>query len=380
MPPTSSRVSVKQRKRRSLPTACLILYISLGSSTWFSCNGFVPPQTWTRTSICVLQPRDHDVSRTSFLLSSEGFNDLNSTSVSGDSIAKSRRMGFFGRLMGRKPRNSASSSSHEKSKKKRGSLGGNVFQWAALGCALLLASPIISEELYESRFSRGGHAAWRNRPMLARQKQQPLLTRDRDREKTLNERVSVDDDTITEETDSLTSETPGSRQSVTASASLSEKRSMALSVVTEAVGKVGPSVLRIDTETHFPDEEPDGLNPRGPTSIQQGQGSGLIFSRDGLVLTNAHVVEDATKVTVTLTDGRIYEAEVRGSDEIVDIAVLKILPERTRDGLILPLSSLPVAELGNSDDLNVGQLVVAVGSPGGLDNTVTMGIISGLER
>jgi S1-C subfamily serine protease len=87
-------------------------------------------------------------------------------------------------------------------------------------------------------------------------------------------------------------------------------------------------------------------------------------------------VEDATKVTVTLTDGRIYQAEVKGSDEIVDIAVLKIIHERGD----AKVSNLPVAELGDSDNLHVGQIVIAVGSPGGLDNTVTMGIVSGLER
>jgi S1-C subfamily serine protease len=93
------------------------------------------------------------------------------------------------------------------------------------------------------------------------------------------------------------------------------------------------------------------------------------------------VVEDASKVTVTLTDGRVYEAKVMGADEIVDIAVLKILPDETSssgNGGSLP--QLPVAQLGDSDQLTVGQIVIAVGSPGGLDNTVTMGIISGLER
>jgi S1-C subfamily serine protease len=116
--------------------------------------------------------------------------------------------------------------------------------------------------------------------------------------------------------------------------------------------------------------------PQTPGFIQQGQGSGLIFSSDGLILTNAHVVEDASKVTVTLTDGRVYLAEVRGTDEIVDIAVLKILPNDNK----LLVKDLPVADLGDSDELNVGQLVIAVGTPGGLDNTVTMGIVSGLER
>jgi S1-C subfamily serine protease len=88
------------------------------------------------------------------------------------------------------------------------------------------------------------------------------------------------------------------------------------------------------------------------------------------------VVDDASKVTITLTDGRTFEAEVRGSDEIVDIAVLKIIS--TGEGT--KLTNIPVAKLGNSDTLNVGQIVIAVGSPGGLDNTVTMGIVSGLER
>lgn len=78
---------------------------------------------------------------------------------------------------------------------------------------------------------------------------------------------------------------------------------------------------------------------------------------------------------VTLTDGRVYSCIVTGTDDIVDIAVLKILPE---DGP--PMVNLPVAELGDSDQLKVGKIVIAVGSPGGLDNTVTMGIVSGRER
>jgi len=160
--------------------------------------------------------------------------------------------------------------------------------------------------------------------------------------------------------------------------SLSARRAMALSYVTEAVHKVGPSVLRIDTESNLQDFHEDKMpTPHPPGWVQQGQGSGLIFSSDGLILTNAHVVEDASKVTVTLTDGRVYDAEVRGADEIVDIAVLKILPNGDKSQ---PIKNLPVADLGDSDELNVGQIVIAVGTPGGLDNTVTMGIVSGLER
>lgn len=78
---------------------------------------------------------------------------------------------------------------------------------------------------------------------------------------------------------------------------------------------------------------------------------------------------------MTLTDGRVYSCSVTGTDDIVDIAVLKILPDEGP-----PMTNLPVAELGDSDQLKVGNIVIAVGSPGGLDNTVTMGIVSGRER
>ena len=209
-----------------------------------------------------------------------------------------------------------------------------------------------------------------------------------------------------------TAETPQSTETNQRSSPmpLQERRQVALSFVTEAVDKVGPSVTRIDTESHVSGPMspfsvhppvPDGPPPpvstaQPPPVIQQGQGSGLIISSDGLVLTNAHVVEDATKVTVTLTDGRVYTARVCGSDEITDIAVLKILPSSSSSSssatttyndddpsatsASTKIRDLPVAELGDSDSLEVGRLVIAVGSPGGLDNTVTMGIVSGLER
>jgi S1-C subfamily serine protease len=154
---------------------------------------------------------------------------------------------------------------------------------------------------------------------------------------------------------------------------LDEKTKLALGFVTDVVNRVGPSVCRVDTETNMRDQSD---SPQPPGYIQQGQGSGLIFSDKGFILTNAHVVEDANKVTVTLTDGRVYSCQVMGSDEIVDIAVLKIIdgdPGST-------IANLPVADLGDSDRLRVGKIVIAVGSPGGLDNTVTMGIVSGLER
>jgi S1-C subfamily serine protease len=102
---------------------------------------------------------------------------------------------------------------------------------------------------------------------------------------------------------------------------------------------------------------------------QQGQGSGFIVDASGIVLTNAHVVSGADSVTVTLKDGRTFQGDVRGVDEPSDLAVVKI------DG-----SDLPVAPLGNSSDVEVGDWAIAVGNPLGLDNTVTLGIVSTLNR
>jgi hypothetical protein len=149
-----------------------------------------------------------------------------------------------------------------------------------------------------------------------------------------------------------------SESSSESTAVLVERKALALAFVTEAVEKIGPSVIRVDTETPVPEE--GTIAPTG-VYIQQAHGSGVIFSKSGLILTNAHVVADASKVSVTLTDGRIYRAEVKGVDEIIDIAVIKIICPIGET-----LADLPVAELGDSDSLNVGQLVLAVGSPGTL--------------
>jgi S1-C subfamily serine protease len=102
-----------------------------------------------------------------------------------------------------------------------------------------------------------------------------------------------------------------------------------------------------------------------------GQGSGFIIDGSGLILTNAHVVDNADKVTVTLKDGRSFKGEVRGTDEITDLAVVKINPQG---------ENLPVAVLGNSSSIQVGDWAIAVGNPVGLDNTVTLGIISTIGR
>jgi S1-C subfamily serine protease len=147
------------------------------------------------------------------------------------------------------------------------------------------------------------------------------------------------------------------------------------SFVSTAVDKVGMAVVRINTERtitrrvdpFFGDEMLSGIPQQ---QLLRGQGSGFITDREGVVLTNAHVVDRADKVTVTLKDGRSFEGQVRGVDPVTDLAVVKI-----KGG-----SNLPVASLGNSDTIKVGDWAIAVGNPFGLDNTVTLGIVSTLKR
>ncbi|MYN08413.1 Do family serine endopeptidase [Pseudoduganella aquatica] len=109
---------------------------------------------------------------------------------------------------------------------------------------------------------------------------------------------------------------------------------------------------------------------RGERSVPtHGVGSGFIISPDGLILTNAHVVRDASEVTVKMTDRREYRAKVLGSDPKTDVAVLKI------EG-----KNLPVVPLGRTKDLKVGEWVLAIGSPYGLESTVTAGVVSAKGR
>lgn len=156
--------------------------------------------------------------------------------------------------------------------------------------------------------------------------------------------------------------------------------------VTAAVNQVGPAVVRIDTERtvtrNLPDpffDDPffqrffgEGLPQRIPREERQrGQGSGFILDSSGTILTNAHVVNNADKVTVNLKDGRQFEGQVLGTDDITDLALIKINANGT---------NLPFARLGDSDAVQVGDWAIAVGNPLGLDNTVTLGIISTLNR
>jgi S1-C subfamily serine protease len=119
--------------------------------------------------------------------------------------------------------------------------------------------------------------------------------------------------------------------------------------VVEAVEAVAPAVVRVERE--------------------RGGGSGVIFTPDGFVLTNSHVVHDARQLTVTLSDGHARRAEIVGDDPHTDLAVLRL------DG-----SSLPCASLGDSRSLRVGQIAIAIGNPYGFHHSATAGIVSGLGR
>ena len=164
------------------------------------------------------------------------------------------------------------------------------------------------------------------------------------------------------------------------------------SFVAEAVRLSGPAVVTIDTERTvlvqrgsgsqgFPFMDPllrqfFGLQPGGAAPLppsqrtERGQGSGVLYDPSGLLLTNAHVVEGSTRVTVGLSDGRRVEGKVVGADPVTDLAVVRLVGA----------GPWPVAPLGNSDNLQVGEWVIAVGNPFGLDQTVTLGIISSLNR
>jgi serine protease Do len=117
---------------------------------------------------------------------------------------------------------------------------------------------------------------------------------------------------------------------------------------------------------------PGGEGGEGDQAPVGGSGSGFILDREGHVITNNHVVADTDQVLVRLNDGREYSAKVVGSDEMTDVAVLKV---DTRNG-----EQLPIADIGNSDSLQVGDWVLALGSPLGLQLTVTAGIVSAKGR
>lgn len=143
-----------------------------------------------------------------------------------------------------------------------------------------------------------------------------------------------------------------------------------------------PAVVNIDVETvvttsmsPFPDDPffkqffGEDFKRFRKSVPMKGRGSGFIISKDGRILTNDHVVEDADKVTVALSDGRTFDAKVLGKDPTFDLAVIKI-----------DAHDLPVLELGDSDTIKVGEWVVAIGNPFGLEHTVTAGVVSAKNR
>jgi S1-C subfamily serine protease len=153
-------------------------------------------------------------------------------------------------------------------------------------------------------------------------------------------------------------------------------RSMNPNFIANVVDQVGPAVVRIDasrkvdaTSDNF-DFGREGDQSFFPEKrVERGTGSGFIFSPDGRLITNAHVVEGADQVAVVLKDGRRFQGQVMGADPVTDVAVIKI-----------DAQNLPTLKLGNSENLIPGQWAIAIGNPLGLDNTVTAGIISATER
>jgi Do/DeqQ family serine protease len=152
--------------------------------------------------------------------------------------------------------------------------------------------------------------------------------------------------------------------------------------VTQVVRQVGPAVVRIDALRTVATQVPqiyrdpffrqffgDRIPDIPETQVQRGTGSGFIFDAKGRIITNAHVVDGADRVRVTLKDGRSFDGEVLGADPLTDLAVIQINAK-----------NLPVVALGNSDRLEAGEWAIAIGNPLGLDNTVTTGIISGTGR
>ena len=121
------------------------------------------------------------------------------------------------------------------------------------------------------------------------------------------------------------------------------------SAVIAAVESVGPAVVKIEAA--------------------QGGGSGVLFTPDGLILTNSHVVEKSARVTVVMTDGRSMQADLIGQDAGTDLAVIRV------DG-----SALPFATLGDSREVRVGQIAIAIGNPYGFHHSVTAGVVSALGR
>jgi S1-C subfamily serine protease len=137
-------------------------------------------------------------------------------------------------------------------------------------------------------------------------------------------------------------------------------------VVTE---RISPAVVNISAEAIVRDVDPFFGGLFSPTRRAQSLGSGLIIAANGIVVTNAHVIEGASRISVTTLNGRELDADVLGSDHDADLAVLKV-----------KANNLPAIPLGRSNDLMIGEPVIAIGNPFGLSHTVTTGVLSAMGR
>jgi S1-C subfamily serine protease len=151
--------------------------------------------------------------------------------------------------------------------------------------------------------------------------------------------------------------TPATALQTPGTSNVSDVRIDESSAVIEAVTKVAPAVVTIRSTSG------------GVLGGTTGTGSGFIFDADGWILTNRHVVEEASELTVVLDDGRQFAGTVYGIDTLTDLAIVRI-----------DASNLPVAPIGTSAGLEPGQLAIAIGNPLGYENTVTTGVVSGLGR
>ncbi|MGF6916221.1 trypsin-like peptidase domain-containing protein [Paraburkholderia sp. 40] len=163
--------------------------------------------------------------------------------------------------------------------------------------------------------------------------------------------------------DASVNDAQGSTSSLHAAADIVGSRSSAPDF-SSIVTRYGPAVVHIGVKEAASVDE-NGQRKSGGEAL----GSGFIISQDGYILTNNHVVDGATSVTVKLTDGREFHARVIGKDKATDVAVVKI-----------DATNLPTVKIGNPDSSKVGEWVVAIGSPYGFDSTVTSGIISAKSR
>ena len=137
--------------------------------------------------------------------------------------------------------------------------------------------------------------------------------------------------------------------------------------VVSAAETISPSVVKVDVAQQ-------AMSRSGETRERQGGGSGFVFTPDGLILTNSHVVHGATRIEVSFSDGRRFPAHTLGDDPGTDLVVLRIdIPSNGDHNLV-------AAPLGDSQKLRVGQLVIAIGNPFGFQYTVTAGVVSALGR